>query len=107
MICSTCLISKPLSLCEWRYTIGIIDDDETDVKVRIKNIATGRIDYINTTSDVDGNVNIDYQPMEHQYEIQIINSTTGQPYTFNTTNGIETECIKVHFEISHRTTIEE
>lgn len=107
MICSTCLISKPLSLCEGRYTLGVIGDADTDVKVRIKNVATGRIDYINTTSDSDGHVNIEYQPMEHQYEIQIINSSSGENYTFNTTSGIETECIKVHFEISHLNTIQE
>ena len=107
MICKTCLISQPLSLCEGHYELGQINDTDSEIKVRIKNVATGRIDYINTTSDGDGKINIEYTPMEHQYEIQIINAETGEPYSFTTSTGIETECIKVNFEISHRTTIKE
>lgn len=106
MICQTCLISQPLSLCDGQYTLGQFTPD-TKVMVRIKNVATGRIDYVSTVTDEDGKVNIEYTPMEHQYEIQIINTTNGNPFTFITSLGIETECIKVNFEISHNTEIKE
>lgn len=106
MICQTCLISQPLSLCEGKYTIGQLNPD-TEVMVRIKNVATGKIDYVNATTDSDGKVEIEYIPMEHQYEIQVINATDGTPYAFDTTLGVTTECIKVHFEISHNTEIKE
>lgn len=104
MICKTCVISKPLSLCEGRYTIGNVTDTESEVKVRIKNLATGRIDYINTITTDTGDVVIEYIPMNHQYEINVFNSD-GEPYSF-TIEGVETECIRVQFEISHLTAIQ-
>lgn len=107
MICSTCIIAKPLSLCEGQYVIGIIEDVLTEVKVRIRNIVTGRIDYVTVTSDDVGKVSIIYNPMQHTYEIQVVSITDGTPYILTTTDpdGMSAECIRVSFEVSHLTSV--
>lgn len=54
MSCSTCQKTKDIASCGENLTIGKISENDTDVYVFFKNLATGRITQIEATSDADG-----------------------------------------------------
>jgi hypothetical protein len=73
-----------------------------DVKVRLCNLATGRVDYLDVQSDSAGEVWIDFRPLRHRYEVHVFDST-GQPMMIQI-DSTTAECLHLMFEVSHHDT---
>lgn len=58
MSCPTCTETKPIPKCVDSLVIGAIDLDSTDVYIYVKNLTTERIQRIETTSDINGEVSL-------------------------------------------------
>lgn len=83
MSCTTCSYTKNVPTCVSALVIGAIDDTDADVYVFIKNIATGRLDRLEGTSDGNGIVTVSSIPTNYfmdknDYEVWVTLRTVSQ-----------------------------
>lgn len=98
--CSPCIKINPLPECiedayNPYYMEGLVFvDADTNIIARVRNTATGRITYIDVTTDEDGDALIDLTPLfpllNHVYEMHFGNTETGNPEQFTITNADST-----------------
>lgn len=74
------------------YLEGLVfDDADTNMIAKVKNIATGKVIYIDFVTDEDGTALIDinelFPLMDHVYVIEFVNQESGNPETFTITNA--------------------
>ena len=67
MSCPTCTETKPIPKCVDTLIIGAIEYDNTDVYIYVENLTTGRIQRIDATSGISGEVELDLTDPDKEY----------------------------------------
>jgi hypothetical protein len=72
----------------------VFDDIDTDMIAKVKNVATGKVQYIDFQTNSEGEPLLDingiFPLMDHVYVIEFVNKETGNPETFTITNANDT-----------------
>jgi hypothetical protein len=72
----------------------VFDDIDTDMVAKVKNVATGKIQYIDFQTNSEGEPLLDinglFPLMDHIYLMEFVNKETGNPETFTITNADST-----------------
>lgn len=93
-----CLQSNDIITCVSTINAGSIADANTDIRLYLKNVTTGRVEYYTTTTDTDGNIS--FNPLglndKHLYEVTVTLATELNPQNtlLLTVDGNETCCIQ-------------
>ena len=99
--CNACIKINPLPECITSeaynpyYMEGLnFTDADTNMVAKVKDVATGKVVYIDFLTDGDGDAVIDlyelFPLMDHTYTIDFFNTETGNPETFVITNADST-----------------
>ena len=105
MPCPTCVETKPVPKCVTSLVVGAIDAELTDVYVYIKNLTTGRIQRVDVTSDINGQVSflladpdVEFYSENFVYELWVTLRTTDPNTRLDVTIGYATnDCFTVRF----------
>jgi ribosomal 30S subunit maturation factor RimM len=67
MSCPTCQETKPIPKCVDTLIIGAIEDDSTNIYIYVENLTTGRIQRIEATSGISGEVSLDLTDPDKEF----------------------------------------
>jgi len=95
--CNTCIKIHNLPECievdaySEYFLVGLVFTEVlTDMIARVRNTSTGKVTYIEFTTDADGNADIDiaglFPLMNHTYEVKFLMKGTPDPMDFTITN---------------------
>ena len=101
MNCNQCVKINPLPECidseayNPYYMEGLnFADADTNMVAKVRDVATGKMVYIDFVTDGDGDALLDiselFPLLNHVYEISFVNKETGNPETFTITNADST-----------------
>jgi hypothetical protein len=103
MNCNSCIKINSIPACidsEVYKLTGLTFPDHVNanISVRLRDSATGRVEYIYITTDADGDIvqdGIDLAPfyplMNHYFELRFFDGASGSPIDFLLTNPDESE----------------
>lgn len=103
MSCDNCDKALPIHYCATSLEVGTLTAD-TDYKAEFTNVATGRTDIVEGTSDVDGLLTLDITDLQPPYDLTFelrITDTDGEPVSF-TIGSTEYCCVQFKF-VKHET----
>ena len=104
MNCDTCVKILPLPECiegiayNPYYLEGLtFTDTDTNMIAKVRDMATGKMEYIEFETDSGGDAVIDlfvmFPLMDHVYTIEFVNAETGNPEDFTITNADSTTSV--------------